>query len=1355
VRSKRVRKVDADGDYEMGNATITKRVKKITPVVAPKPNCNRCGIRGHSTVACYKVVIKSNNRVHQISMKGDSDLSNKLSIKVSLTNNFVSVNCLVDSGCPYNVIRRDVADRLQIKCIKDPLSSKLAWGNGNPCAGSGQFITDPVTMKIDQHIEVLHFHVISDGEEDVMLGYDWLLKHNPSINWRSGKLEFTDPSCFHNCIKETPIDLDHVPELQNKRILGMMQIPREDGDKTIEHYLVSCQESENRDKTFRRIFKVRTNASPSMKFERAADGKDKQYFILTIKNNEVKTMSQWDDYHDVEEAFKEMTEEDIQRMPTQYHEYMDVFSKKGANRVAEHRPYDLEIVVNDDFKPKWGPLYNLSEEEMTLLKEYLDSMLEKGFIRPSSSPCGAPVLFVPKPKGRGLRLCVDYRALNSVTRKDRYPLPLIDNLLERLKSARVYTALDLKGAYNLVRIKEGDEWKTAFRTRYGHYEYVVMPFGLTNAPATFQRLMNDIFKDYLDIFVVVYLDDILIFSENDEKHEEHVKAVLQLLRQNDLYCEFEKCIFHAKEVEFLGYIVSADGVEMAQRKIDSLLSWEVPKNRIDVMSFLGFANYYRRFVKDFAKIAGPLHNLTKKEDSFVWTGEAQNAFESLKHAFVTAPILRYADFTKPFILETDASNYAMGCILSQYFDGVLHPIAFYSKKFSGSELRWEIHDKELFGIITALRQWRHYLIASQHPIEIYTDHKNLEYFMNKQKLNQRQLRWTMFLADYDFKIMYRQGRLMGKADALSRRHEYKAELNDDKVRRRIVLSKEKLEPEIFDKLEAARSQEEEVHTDVICRVLSLPVPQGRTSGRIATVIVLKNKHELYSLIAAATPQTKIFKQCLENKAPKHYTLLNGIVYYKTRVVVPDGECQLSVLKHLHDAPTAGHFGESKTLDLVRKEFFWQGMEEYIRHYVASCDTCQRVKKPKHKPYGLLKPLPIPQRPWSDIAMDFAVLPTSDGFNMVFVVICRLTKQVHFIAAKDTITAAELSELFFDRIVKLHGVPTTIVSDRGTLFTSHYWQEFTSALSIKHNLSTAHHQQTDGVTERVIQTMKTYLRAFVNYQQDNWVSYLALAEFAYNNATHASTGISPFKANYGFDFNLSPVINTEDSVPAVGDRLSKLVSMHAKLREVAVKSQSVMKRNADKRRMVPPSFAVGDSVWLITKNLTSKRPNGSLDYKRIGPYKILEQVNELSFKLELPRALSQIHDVFHVDLLEPFVANRIQGRIVPPPPPESVIDESGVHDEFEVEEVLDSRLRRGKLEYLVHWKGYGIADRTWQPANDLANAQDSIAKFHASYPRAVSGAQNGIAMKRTGSTMNNASSSSSRKKPKKSARFEEL
>ena len=257
--------------------------------------------------------------------------------------------------------------------------------------------------------------------------------------------------------------------------------------------------------------------------------------VTTDQATKINAMRLFADFHETEDAFNELTEEDRASFPQQYLEYVDVFSKNRADILQEHRKWDMTIETEDKFTPKWGPLYNLSTEEMKLLKDYIEENLAKGFIRPSSSPCGAPVLFVPKKNGK-LRLCVDYRALNSVTTKDRYPLPLIDNLIDQLKGAKIYTALDLKGAYNLVRIKQGDEWKTAFRTRYGHYEYVVMPFGLTNAPATLQRMMNDIFREYLDVFVIVYLDDILIFSETEEEHVKHVKMVRELLRINNLFC---------------------------------------------------------------------------------------------------------------------------------------------------------------------------------------------------------------------------------------------------------------------------------------------------------------------------------------------------------------------------------------------------------------------------------------------------------------------------------------------------------------------------------------------------------------------------------------------------------------------------------------------------------------------------------------------------------------------------------------------------------------------------------------------------------------------------------------------------
>ena len=322
--------------------------------------------------------------------------------------------------------------------------------------------------------------------------------------------------------------------------------------------------------------------------------------------------------------------------------------------------------------------------------------------------------------------------MNEITIKNRYPLPLINSLLDRLTGSKFFTKIDLRGAYNLVRIKKGDEWKTAFRCRYGHFEYLVMPFGLTNAPAIFQNIMNDIFKEYLDYFVVILLDDILVFSKNLEEHKHHVRLVLEKLQQWKLYAKLEKCFFHQHEIEFLGYIIGPDGIKMCSDKTSSIKDWPTPSTITQVQSFLGFANFYCRFIYNYSKIAKPLTDLTKQNQQFQWTPEAEAAFLQLKKSLTQDPLLVHPDSAKPYTVHTDASNYAIGAVLSQNN----HPVAYYSRKLLDAEINYAIHDKELLAIVASFTHWRHYLVGSTFPITVYCDHKNLTFFRVKRLLKQ-------------------------------------------------------------------------------------------------------------------------------------------------------------------------------------------------------------------------------------------------------------------------------------------------------------------------------------------------------------------------------------------------------------------------------------------------------------------------------------------------------------------------------------------------------------------------------------------------------------------------------------------
>ncbi len=365
-------------------------------------------------------------------------------------------------------------------------------------------------------------------------------------------------------------------------------------------------------------------------------------------------------------------------VPEAYHDLRAVFSKSRASSLPPHRPYDCAIDLLPGTSPPKGRLYSLSRPEREAMERYIHDSLVAGIIRPSSSPAGAGFFFVEKKDG-SLRPCIDYRGLNDITVKNRYPLPLMSSAFELLQGATIFTKLDLRSAYHLVRIREGDEWKTAFNTHTGHFEYLVMPFGLSNSPAVFQALINDVLRDMVDRFVFVYLDNILIFSQNERDHVQHVRRVLQRLLENRLFAKVEKCQFHARSVPFLGFILSPDGIRMDPTKVKAVADWPTPDSHRAVQRFLGFANFYRRFIQNFSQVALPLTDLTSTKKRFCWSSQAQTAFESLKSRFISAPILNTPDPSRQFIVEVDASEVGVGAILSQRSssDERIHPCAFF------------------------------------------------------------------------------------------------------------------------------------------------------------------------------------------------------------------------------------------------------------------------------------------------------------------------------------------------------------------------------------------------------------------------------------------------------------------------------------------------------------------------------------------------------------------------------------------------------------------------------------------------------------------------------------------------------
>ncbi len=497
--------------------------------------------------------------------------------------------------------------------------------------------------------------------------------------------------------------------------------------------------------------------------------------------------------------------------------------------------------------------------------------------------------------------------------KFRYPLPLVPAALEQVRQAKYYNKLDLRNAYNLIRIREGDEWKTAFSTTSGHYEYLVMPFGLANSPSVFQAFMNDIFRDMLDRWVIVHIDDILIYSDTPEEHVRHVRSVLKRLLQHQLYAKAEKCEFHRTNT-FLGYVISQDGVSMDDKKVQAVLDWPQPQTVKELQRFLGFANFYRRFIRNFSSIASPLTAMTKRNTSrLVWSSEALRSFQELKARFTSAPILRHPDPERQFTVEVNASNTGVGAVLSQRQGepAKLYPCAFFSRKLSAAERNYDVGNRELLAMKLALEEWRHWLEGTTHPFIVLTDHKKLEYLRSAKRLNPRQARWALFFTRFHFTVTHRPGTKNTKVDALSRQAEGVEHPSPC----------ENILPE---------------------RILLAPV-----------------QWDIMTEIAHANHQTQLPPECPADL-----------------VFVPEPFRQ-SLLLQVHASPSLGHPGVTATEHLLRNCFWWPTLLTDTTHFVRNCNTCSTTKSLRQLPAGLLQALPTPRRPWSHVAIDFITdLPNS-------------------------------------------------------------------------------------------------------------------------------------------------------------------------------------------------------------------------------------------------------------------------------------------------------------------------------------------------------------------------------------------
>ncbi|XP_061993237.1 uncharacterized protein LOC133711082, partial [Rosa rugosa] len=777
--------------------------------------------------------------------------------------------------------------------------------------------------------------------------------------------------------------------------------------------------------------------------------------------------------------------------------------------------------------------------------------------------------------------------LNKVTIKNRYPLPRIDDLFDQLREATVFSKIDLRSGYHQLRVKDEDIPKTAFRTRYGHYEFLVMPFGLTNAPAAFMDLMNRTFSPYLDQFVVVFVDDILIYSKSSA-----------------------------------------------------------------------------------------LTKLTRKDAQFLWTDECEKAFNELKTRLTTAPVLTIPTSGGGLVIYSDASHQGLGCVLMQ--NGCV--VAYGSRQLKVHERNYPTHDLELAAVVFALKIWRHYLYGEK--FELFSDHKSLKYLFSQKELNMRQRRWMELIKDYDFTLEYHPGKANVVADALSRK---------PRVIMASLMVQEWLMLEAaseFDLMPTRGGHEIFLGSMTLQSTLISRIIQGQTLDEFAQARIAE---------MTANPDVE---------GPSEWaTRADGGLRFRGRLYVPSVDnLKEEVMREAHRSRYTIHPGGTKMYMDLRRQFWWYGMKRDVAEHVSKCLTCQRVKAEHQRPAGMLQPLPIPVWKWEDISMDFVTgLPRSrQGYDSIWVIVDRLTKSAHFLPVAKTYSGDALCKLYVNEIVRLHGVPVTIVSDRDARFTSEFWRRFHKALGTALAMSTAFHPQTDGQTERVNQVMEDMLRACVMDFKGSWADHLPLIEFAYNNSYHASIGMAPYEALYGRPcrtpicwtevgekglFGPALVLETTEKITTIRDRI-----------QIA---QSRQKSYADLKRR-PVEFETGDYVFLKVspmKGVMRFGKKGKLAPRYVGPFEILERVGKVAYRLALPVSMSGVHNVFHVSMLRKYV--RDESHVIDHGTIEVNTDVTFVVEPVRILDRSTKKLRRKEVNLVkVLWSHHDEGDASWELESDM-------------------------------------------------------
>ena len=873
--------------------------------------------------------------------------------------------------------------------------------------------------------------------------------------------------------------------------------------------------------------------------------------------------------------------------------------------------------------------------KLKTLKQELQRLLDLDVIEPSSSSWASPIVLVTKKDG-SVRLCVDYRLVNNLTLKDSYPLPRIDDSIDALSGSKWFSTLDLANGYWQVKMDPADIEKTAFTTPFGLYQFKVMPFGLANAPATFERLMERVLAGLHWEVCLIYIDDVIVFSKTFDEHVDRLRQVLTRLREANLKLATHKCKLFRKQVECLGHVVSAKGVETDPKKIEAISSWPVPKSVKEVRSFIGLCSYYRRFVQGFAKIARPLHKLTEKGADFLWTPECQEAFLSLREALGTPPILAFPSMDGAFILDTDASNEGIGSVLSQVQDGVERVIGYFSRALSPEERKYCVTRKELLAVLKSVENFHHYLYGRHFTIR--TDHGSLRWLLNFKRAEGQMARWLQDLYTYDFEIQHRPGHQHSNADALSRRpctdcrhcerQEAKEQMPDEgcpghRIRAMTSSDMGTQEGAWVHEWTVNQISEWQDKDVILCKVKSW---------------MSLGKKPPWKEIRSAGASIRIYWSSYER-----LELVDGVIYYnqpgcqKQKRLVAPGVIRDQIFKYLHCNRTAGHMGIKRTIASVRQRFWWPGLKKDVTRWCQHCDTCQRHNRRPGSGRADLRQDPVGS-PMERIAFDILSFPeeTGHGNKCVLVISDYFTKWCEAIPLPDHQAETVAHELV-TRIFLQFGTPRIIHSDQAPEFMSDLMQELFRLLEITQTRTCPYRPQSDGLVERLNRTLIDMLSKFCGDNCDDWDEHLPYLMCAYRATVHESTKCTPNVLMLGREITLPVDLMFPNNIsPAYHCHVEYVEYIRRTLEENFERARIHLRANAEGQkkyydeRAKDRDFTVGQQVLCFYKpNLRNK-----LNPPYIGPYTVLEKMGEVTYKIA-PQKGKPV--VVHVDHLKSYRA----------------------------------------------------------------------------------------------------------------------